>query len=28
LKAVPLEKGYSIHNDPKRIEEYVALFKI
>jgi hypothetical protein len=28
LKAVPLEKGYPLHNDAKRVEEYVALFKI
>lgn len=28
LKAVPLEQGYPLHNDPKRIEEYVNLFKI
>jgi NitT/TauT family transport system substrate-binding protein len=28
LKAVPLEKGYPLHNDAKRVEEYVELFKI
>jgi len=28
LKAVPIEKGYSLYSDPKRVEEYVALFKI
>jgi NitT/TauT family transport system substrate-binding protein len=28
LKAVPLEQGYPLHNDPRRIEEYVNLFKI
>lgn len=28
LKAVPLEKGYPLVQDKKRIEEYAALFKI
>lgn len=28
LKAVPLEKGFPIYADPKRIEDYVDLFKI
>jgi NitT/TauT family transport system substrate-binding protein len=28
LKAVPLGQGYPLHNDPKRIEEYVNLFEI
>jgi NitT/TauT family transport system substrate-binding protein len=28
MKAVPLAKGYSLVQDPKRIEEYAALFKM
>lgn len=28
LKAVPLEKGFPIYSDPKRVEDYVNLFKI
>ena len=28
LKAVPIEQGYPLVNDPKRVEEYVELFKI
>ena len=28
IKAVPLEKGYPLLNDTKRVEEYVNLFKI
>jgi hypothetical protein len=28
IKAVPLEQGYPLVNDTKRIEEYVNLFKI
>lgn len=28
LKAVPLEKGYPLVQDPKHIEEYAALFKL
>ena len=28
IKAVPLEQGYPLVNDPKRIEEYVNLFKL
>lgn len=28
MKAVPLEQGYPLVQDPKRIQEYVALFKM
>jgi hypothetical protein len=28
MKAVPLAKGYPLVQDPKRIEEYAALFKM
>jgi NitT/TauT family transport system substrate-binding protein len=28
LKAVPIEKGYPLVNDPKKIEEYAELFKL
>jgi hypothetical protein len=28
LKAVPLEKGYPLVQDPKKIAEYVELFRI
>ncbi len=28
LKAVPIEQGYPLVNDTKRVEEYVNLFKI
>ena len=28
IKAVPIEQGYPLLNDTKRIEEYVNLFKI
>ena len=28
IKAVPIEKGFPLLNDTKRIEEYVDLFKI
>jgi NitT/TauT family transport system substrate-binding protein len=28
LKAVPLEKGFPIYKDPKRVEEYQNLFKL
>ncbi len=28
LKAVPIDKGYPLLNDPKKIEEYVELFKL
>jgi len=28
LKAVPLETGYPLVQDPKRVDEYVALFKL
>ncbi|MEA2925726.1 MAG: sulfonate transport system substrate-binding protein [Alphaproteobacteria bacterium] len=28
LKAIPIEQGYPLFQDPKKIEEYAALFKI
>jgi NitT/TauT family transport system substrate-binding protein len=28
LKAVPIEQGYPLFQDPKKIEEYAALFKV
>jgi hypothetical protein len=28
IKAVPLDQGYPLVNDPKRIEEYANLFKL
>jgi hypothetical protein len=28
LKAVPIEQGYPLLNDTKKVEEYVNLFKI
>jgi NitT/TauT family transport system substrate-binding protein len=28
IKAVPLEQGYPLVNDPKRVEDYVNLFKL
>jgi hypothetical protein len=28
LKAIPIEQGYPLFQDPKKVEEYAALFKI